>query len=213
MSFLKTFLTVAPIFGDRRSNQTAQGDTTMADLKNAIDKTEELARKIWLAGLGAYGHGLNNMQDGYDKMNDQTRRLFDELVDQGAKIEADAKGALDKTGDKLKEQGQKLKDQGEKLKVQGKTIREEGFNLNVSARVEEIREKVASKLTMPILPSFSNDDKIAEMNTKLEKLIDVVAKLSAESKTTTATETKEKPAPKKKAPARKAAPKKGDAAA
>ncbi|MBQ0711866.1 MAG: phasin family protein [Porticoccus sp.] len=185
----------------------------MADLKNAIDKTEELARKIWLAGLGAYGHGLNNAQGGYDKMNDQTRRFFDDLVDQGTKIEADAKGALDKTGDKLKEQGQKLKDQGKKLKAQGKNIREEGFNLNVSARVEEIREKVASKLTMPTLPSFSNDDKLAEMNTKLEKLIDVVAKLSAEPKTATATETEEKPAPKKKAPARKAVPKKNEAAA
>ncbi|MEH6617237.1 MAG: phasin family protein [Porticoccus sp.] len=181
----------------------------MADLKNAIDKTEELARKIWLAGLGAYGHGLTNVHDGYDKMNDQTRRFFDDLVDQGTKIEADAKGALDKTGDKLKEQGQKLKDQGEKLKAQGKTIREEGFNLNVSARVEEIREKVASKLTMPSLPSFSNDDKLNELNNKLEKLIDVVAKISAASKTTT--EAEEKPAPKKKAPARKAAPKKSEA--
>lgn len=185
----------------------------MADLKNAIDKTEELARKIWLAGLGAYGHGLNNIQDGYDKMNDKTRRFFDDLVDQGTKIEADAKGVLDKTGDKLKEQGQKLKDQGKKLKAKGKTIREEGLNLNVSARVQEIRDKVASKLTMPTLPSFSNDEKLAELNTKLEKLIDVVAKLSAESKTTTATETEEKPAPKKTAPARKTAPKKSDAAA
>ncbi|MEH6469324.1 MAG: hypothetical protein V7725_06925, partial [Porticoccus sp.] len=136
---------------------------------------------------------------------------------------------LDKTGDKLKEQGQKLKDQGEKLKAQGKTIREEGLNLNVSARVEEIREKVASKLTMPSLPSFSNDDKLTELNNKLEKLIDVVAKLSAASKTTikaeekpapklsaaskTTTEAEEKPAPKKKAPARKAAPKKSEAAA
>lgn len=185
----------------------------MADLKNAIDKTEELARKIWLAGLGAYGQGFSNVQDGYGKMNDKTRGFFDDLVDQGTKIEADAKGALDKTGDKLKEQGQKLKDQGDKLKTRGKNIREEGFNLNVSARVEEIREKVASKLTMPTLPSFSNDDKLAEMNTKLEKLIDVVAKLSAEPKTATATETEEKPAPKKKAPARKAAPKKSEAAA
>jgi hypothetical protein len=211
MSFLKILLTVAPIFGDEHSNQTYQGDTTMADLKNAIDKTEELARKIWLAGLGAYGHGLTNVNDGYDKMSDQTRRLFDDLVDQGTKIEADAKGTLDKTGDKLKEQGQKLKDKGEKLKAQGKTIREEALNLNVSARVEEIREKVASKLTMPSLPSFSNDDKLAELNTKLEELIDVVAKLSAEPKKTTATKAEEKPAPKKKAPARKAAPKKSEA--
>ena len=186
----------------------------MADVKNAIDKTEELARKIWLAGLGAYGHGLNSMQDGYDKMNDQTRKVFDDLVNRGTKIEADAKSTIGKTGDKLKEQGQKLKDTGEKLKTQGKTIREEGNNLNVTARVEEIRGKVASKLTMPTMPSFSsNDDKLAEVNAKLEELINVVAKLSAANEEVKAEEAPAaEPAPKKKAPARKAAEKKSDAA-
>tara|TARA_R110000822_G_scaffold59736_25_gene149081 strand:+ start:16737 stop:17297 length:561 start_codon:yes stop_codon:yes gene_type:complete len=186
----------------------------MADMKNTIDKTEELARKIWLAGLGAYGHGLNNMQDGYDKMNDKTRRFFDDLVDQGTKIEANAKSTLDKTGDKLKEQGQKLKDKGEKLKTQGKNLREEGINLNITARVEEIREKVASKLTMPSMPSFSNDEKLAELNTKMEELIDVVAKLSATAVVAPTAETEEKPAPVKKAPAaRKTTVKKTEAAA
>jgi hypothetical protein len=184
----------------------------MADIKNAIDKTEELARKIWLAGLGAYGQGLNNLQGGYDKMNDQTRNFFDGLVEEGTKIEAEAKTTIDKTGEKIKAQGQKLKDQGEKLKEQGKTLRKEGINLNVSARVEEIREKVASKLTMPTFSTSTNDEKLEELNTKLEGLIEVVSKLAATA-TTTATEETVKPAPKKKAPARKpAATKEQDAA-
>ncbi|MFT7299565.1 MAG: hypothetical protein ACI89Z_000015 [Porticoccus sp.] len=183
----------------------------MADMKNTIDKTEELARKIWLAGIGAYGHGLNNMQDGYDKMNDKTRHFFDDLVDQGTQIEANAKSTLDKTGDKLKEQGQKLKNKGENLKTQGKNLREEGVNLNITARVEEIREKVASKLTMP---SFSNDKKLVELNTKLEELIDVVAKLSATAVAAPAVEIKEKPVPKKKSPtASKTTEKKTEASA
>ena len=176
------------------------GDTTMADLKNAIDKTEELARKIWLAGLGAYGRGLNNLQEGYDKMNDQTRRFLDDLVEQGTKIEADAKSTIDKTGEKLKAKG-------EKIKEQGKTLREEGVNLNVSARVEELREKVASKLTMPSFSNDSNDEKLAELNAKVDALIDVVAKLAPQIVETAATEEAEKPAPKKKAPVRKATPK------
>lgn len=182
----------------------------MADIKNAIDKTEELTRKIWLAGLGAYGHGLNNLQEGYDKMNDQTRRFFDDLVEQGTKIEAEAKSTIDKTGEKLKEKSGKLKEQGEKLKEKGETLCKEGINLNVSARVEEIREKVASKLTMPTFPSFSSsDDKLAELNAKVEALIEVVSKLQPE-------ESAEKPAPaapKKKAPARKPAAKKEQDAA
>lgn len=181
----------------------------MADVKNAIDKTEELARKIWLAGLGAYGHGLNSLQDGYDKMNDQTRRLFDDLVERGSKIEADAKTSIDKTGEKLKEKG-------EKLKSQGKTIREEGLNLNVSQRVEDIRGKVASKISVPSMPSFSNnnDEKLAELSEKLEQLMDVVAKLSTAPAAAPAEEASaETPAaPKKKATTRKTTTKKDEAA-
>lgn len=181
----------------------------MADIKNAIDKTEELARKIWLAGLGAYGHGLNNLQEGYDKMNDQTRRFFDDLVEQGTKIEAEAKSTIDKTGEKLKEKGEKLKVQGEKLKEKGETLCKEGVNLNVSERVEEIREKVASKLTIPTMPTFSafgNDEKLAELDAKVDALMKAVAKLTPAEKT-------EAPAAKKKAPARKPAAKKEQDAA
>jgi len=207
MCFLKILLNVHPRFGDLNPNY--HGDTTMADVKNAIDKTEELARKIWLAGLGAYGHGFNNIQDGYDKMSDKTRHYFDDLVEQGTKIEAEAKNTIDKTGEKIKEQGDKLKEQGEKIKEQGKTLRKEGLNLNVSARVEEIREKVASKLTMPSFSSVSNDDKLEELNAKVESLIDVVSKLAAAPEAKEA----EKPAPKKKTPARKPAAKKEQDAA
>ncbi len=197
------------------SNPTIYGDTTMANVKNAIDKTEELARKIWLAGIGAYGHGFNNIQEGYDKMSDKTRHLFDDLVEQGTKIEAEAKSTIDKTGEKLKEKGQKLKVQGKKLKEQGQTLRKEGINLNVSARVEEIREKVASKLTMPSFSTSSNDEKLEELNTKLEGLIEVVSKLAAAPQVTESAATKEeaKPAPKKKVAARKPAVKKEQAAA
>jgi len=192
----------------KHTNSTATGDITMAELKNTIDKTEELARKIWLAGLGAYGHGLNNIHDGYEKMSDQTRRYFDDLVARGTKIESEAKSRLDKTGDKFKEAGDKLKAKGEKLKKRGKEFRKDGINLNVSSRIDEIREKVSSKMVMPTIPSmpsfYSNDDKLAELNAKVDELIRTVNKLTAKS-TATATPAA-KPAA-KKAPAKKAAAK------
>lgn len=221
MRFLKKNLTVYATFGDLTSNPTIHGDTTMADVKNAIDKTEELARKIWLAGLGAYGHGFNNIQDGYDKMSDKTRHFFDGLVEQGTKIEAEAKSTLGKVEAEAKstidKAGEKIKAQGEKLKEQGKTIRKEGVNLNVSARVEEIREKVASKISMPSFSTSNNDEKLAELNAKLESLIEEVAKLSTASTKTpeekTTEEKAEAPAPKKKAAARKPVAKKDQDAA
>jgi poly(hydroxyalkanoate) granule-associated protein len=204
MCFLKNILTVYATFGNISSNSTIHGDTTMADVKNAIDKTEELARKIWLAGIGAYGHGFNNIQEGYDKMSDKTRHYFDDLVEQGTKIEAEAKNTIDKAGEKIKEKGEQLKEQGEKIKEKGNTLRKEGVNLNVSARVEEFREKVASKLTMPSFSSENNDEKLEELNAKVESLIEVVSKLASAQEAT---------APKKKAPARKPAAKKEQDAA
>lgn len=188
----------------------------MADVKNAIDKTEELARKIWLAGLGAYGHGFNNIQDGYDKMSDKTRHFFDGLVEQGTKIETEAKSTFGKVEAEAKstidKAGAKIKAQGEKLKEQGKTLRKDGVNLNVSARIEEIREKVASKISMPSLSASSNDEKLEALNAKLEGLIEVVSKLAAAPQAAEGT-VAEAAAPKKKAPARKPAAKKEQDAA
>lgn len=181
----------------------------MAEIKNAIDKTEELARKIWLAGLGAYGHGLSNIQEGYDKMNDKTRRYFDDLVERGTKIEAEAKTKLDQTGDKLKEAGDKLKSQseklkaqGEKLKIQGKNLKKDAVKESITAKVDEIRGKVSSKITMPTMPtmpsmpSFGKEEKLTELSAKLDELIGAVTALVAK-------EGEEKPAPAPKKPAAK----------
>ena len=188
----------------------------MAELKNTIDKTEELARKIWLAGLGAYGHGLNNIHDGYEKMSDQTRRYFDDLVARGTKIESEAKSRLDKTGDRFKEAGDKLKAKGEKLKKQGKDLRKGGINMNVSSRIDEIREKVSSKMVMPTIPSmpsfYNNDDKLAELNAKVDELIRTVNKLTAKSTATPAAKPAAKKAPAKKAAAKPVAAKPAPAA-
>ncbi|MGV6807100.1 MAG: hypothetical protein ACWA5K_04265, partial [bacterium] len=39
------------------------------------DKAEELARKIWLAGLGAYGYSYDRLQEGYDKVTGSSQEL------------------------------------------------------------------------------------------------------------------------------------------
>ena len=120
----------------------------MSDFKEAIDKTEELARKIWLAGLGAYGQSLDNVQDGYEKMNDQTRKIFDELVNRGENIESEAKGKLSEAKRKLDQTGDKLKDRREQLKQKGEKIKEDALNINIAERLEEIRSKVSEKLSL-----------------------------------------------------------------
>ncbi len=194
----------------------------MSDFKQAIDKTEELARKIWLAGLGAYGQGLDNVQEGYDKMNDQTRQAFDDLVTRGEQIEAEAKNKLDEvksklgnakdklgeTGDKLKEATEKLKSQGEKLKAKGEQLKDDALNLNITERLDEIRAKISEKLVLPELPempNFGQEKLLEDLNKGLEELTSTVTNLLKGAPKAKAKPAAKKPAA-KKAPAAKTAP-------
>lgn len=47
----------------------------------------DLAKNIWLAGLGAYGKAFDEAQGRYVKVSKETSRLFDELVDKGRSLE------------------------------------------------------------------------------------------------------------------------------
>jgi poly(hydroxyalkanoate) granule-associated protein len=65
--------------------------TNLERVSNTFDTAEEVARKIWLAGLGAYGKSFEEMQSQFDKLNSETGRLFQDLVSKGEKLEAETK--------------------------------------------------------------------------------------------------------------------------
>ena len=50
-------------------------------------KDHDIARKVWLAGIGAYGRVLGEAQDAYTKMGEETSKVFDELVGRGEDLE------------------------------------------------------------------------------------------------------------------------------
>ncbi|WP_018690707.1 phasin-related domain-containing protein [Algicola sagamiensis] len=68
--------------------------STMNLLKEKVDLAEGLARKIWLAGLGAYGKGIDEVQDRYEKVNQEASHFFDELVEKGERLEQETKDRL-----------------------------------------------------------------------------------------------------------------------
>ena len=65
--------------------------TKLEKVNSTIESAEEVARKIWLAGLGAYGKSFEEIQRKYEQLNSETTRLFEELVSKGEKLEADTK--------------------------------------------------------------------------------------------------------------------------
>ena len=55
----------------------------METVKKVFGNSEDVARSIWLAGLGAYGRSLEEAQQRVE----QTNQLFEELVDKGREVE------------------------------------------------------------------------------------------------------------------------------
>jgi hypothetical protein len=70
----------------------------MSNEKSKVtDKASEIAKNIWLAGVGAYGKAVEDAQDRMEKAGMETPKLFRELVKAGSALEDEAKEALETT--------------------------------------------------------------------------------------------------------------------
>ncbi len=58
------------------------------------ESSETVARRIWLAGLGAYGKSLEDAHDQLDKASQDASRFFHDLVDKGQSIEEQSRDAI-----------------------------------------------------------------------------------------------------------------------
>ena len=64
------------------------------DKSNVSDKASEIARNIWLAGLGAYGKAFDDAQNRIDRATKEPPRLFKDLVAKGARLEDEVRDSL-----------------------------------------------------------------------------------------------------------------------
>ena len=63
----------------------------MSDEKGKVtDKASEIAKNIWLAGVGAYGKAAGEAQERLEKAGVETPKLFKDLVKAGAALEIEA---------------------------------------------------------------------------------------------------------------------------
>ncbi|MBL4631828.1 MAG: hypothetical protein JKY14_11950 [Paraglaciecola sp.] len=65
--------------------------TKIDSIRNKVNEAEEFGRKIWLAGLGAYGKSFDEAQGRYEKISVEASKMFEELVVKGSKLETEAK--------------------------------------------------------------------------------------------------------------------------
>ncbi|WP_281684933.1 phasin family protein [Thalassobaculum salexigens] len=59
----------------------------MTRQKTPVDRASELARRIWLAGVGAYGQAYDEAQEQMSRVNEETSKVFEELVNRGETLE------------------------------------------------------------------------------------------------------------------------------
>ena len=159
------------------SNSKATKDT-----KKTVERTEEMSRKIWLAGLGAYGQSLDNLHTGYEKMSDHAREYFEELVARGEKLENDTRSGISSARSKIKSQTEKNREM-------------------LNRQIAELREKVSAT-------SLHKDELLEELQGRVTKLTETLNKLIPAREKSTPAKKPAKPAKKNTSaakPARKTA--------
>ncbi|GAA6185082.1 MULTISPECIES: phasin family protein [Alteromonadaceae] len=68
--------------------------TKLDAIKSKVSDAEDFARKIWLAGLGAYGKSFDEAQGQYEKLTSEAGKVFEELVEKGEVLETEAKAKI-----------------------------------------------------------------------------------------------------------------------
>lgn len=159
-------------------------------------KTTDTARRIWLAGIGAYGRALTEAKGAVGDLTGKSSEVFEDLVQKGEMLEKvveyKSKEMVEKSG---------LKD----------------FDLN--DRIKSMREKLSGNKTDRV---SDLEAQVAALNAKLDGLVKNQEKTTTKKpaatrkKTTTQRTTPKKPAAKKPvtkmATAKKTAPKESTAA-
>lgn len=154
----------------------------------------DVAHKIWLAGVGAYGKAYDVAADGVGKVSGQSGVLFDDLVKRGEEIEGDVRARLSSNTavSKMTEQMSKVAEQASKVAEQASKVRgrvaeatedateavtkfQEEQRERLEARMERMREALGLK-------KFSLKAKKAEkLHSKLDDLEEQVAELKADA--------------------------------
>ena len=115
-------------------------------IKEKAASAEEMARKVWLAGLGAYGKGYEEVKGRFETLSTDSNKLFDELVIKGEKLETEGKGKVEEV----------------KTKVVAKT--------EIETRIETVRTKLGLNNTDSDKKIEELSDKIDALTAAVAKL-------------------------------------------
>ncbi len=147
----------------------------------------DVAHKIWLAGVGAYGKAYDVATEGVGKVSTQGEVLFEDLVARGEEIESDVRARLTSNTaiNRMTEQMNRVSEEAAKVRARVRDAAEDANEAvtkfqaeqreRLEARMERMREALGLK-------QFSLKAKKAEkLHSKLDDLEEQVADLQADA--------------------------------
>jgi len=156
--------------------------------KDKKRSSTESARRIWLAGIGAYGRAFTEAQEALKDVTGKGSEVFDELVKKGEMLEMVGKA--------------KGKEALEKAQLPSFDMPD----FDIDDRIKAMRSRLARGGNAPASPD-GYEDRLAAVEAKLDKILALLepkksarktpAKKRATTKRTTTKKTTKKAAPKK----------------
>lgn len=114
-------------------------------------KDMDIARKIWLAGIGAYGRAVDDATEAYAKVGKETTKIFEDLVGKGAELEgAVATVAKSVVPEMTQKHRAQVEDRMERMKAalgMGEVAADQQEHIeSIEARLDVIEEKIDAVL-------------------------------------------------------------------
>jgi polyhydroxyalkanoate synthesis regulator phasin len=136
--------------------------------KKRVADDMDMARKIWLAGVGAYARATADAQGRIGKLAAQADKQFDELVIQGERMEDDVRALL--SGNKT---AGKVADMVDAISKQA-----DAYRAKQAARVAGVRKQVEEKLA-PLNPMLTSQS-VKTLSAKVDALTAEVARMKGD---------------------------------
>jgi len=143
------------------------------------NKVESVIRNVWLAGLGTIESQREALVESFDKAQDKSQELYNELLDKGEKVQ-------EQLEDKFDEQKQKIKDQSNKyfdLQSKENSIKQDEQLDRLLHVVDELTEKVTVIVDKRLQDIEAKATAVKKAKQTAKKITEATASVDKASKT------------------------------
>lgn len=144
----------------KKEKKTSLRERAKQRRKTFESNAVETSRKIWLAGIGAYGMAFDVARNGATSVNEQSVEMFHDLVERGGSIESEV---LTRIGDNkaVTDASQRMRQMVDSSQKFQETVRD-----RFEARMDRMRDMLGVSSSNPTVDSLAR---------KLENLEDEIA--------------------------------------